>query len=178
MSLRDRRVAGVIDDVLIAGERPLFGETRSAAGNVGLRLIVAEAREQRPSRKGFIQTDVELGFVQLSDRLAHIVVAKRGVVRIRQRIQVDQFCPIGLISPCGILLQGVPLAWLPSGAAGRALPALSHMNGTETGFPFTTPEWPRDSPGLWCSAGRMVVGEVPGAAPREGTRPVYGIPCR
>src|SRR5271167_2638064 len=45
MRFRNRRIARMVDDALVARERALLGEARRAAGNVGCRLIVAEASE-------------------------------------------------------------------------------------------------------------------------------------
>src|SRR5580658_6328995 len=83
-----------------------------------------------------------------------------------------------LISAAGILLQGVPAAWLPSAATGSALPAALHIKPTETGFPFTT----------WVAYGftREIVFGWPNAlsvkspvrCATDGTRPVNEIPCR
>ena len=75
----------MIGDALVAGECALFGEARRAAGHVGLSLIVAEAREQSVlGGKVFVHAEIELAFVELPHRLAHVVITESGIVGIGQ----------------------------------------------------------------------------------------------
>ena len=73
-----------------------------------------------------VEPDIELGFVQLANRLIDVVDTGTGVVGIRVGYRFIIAWPMGLIRLAGILLQAVPGAWLPSGLAGSGFPALSH----------------------------------------------------
>ncbi len=92
VGLRDGRIAGVVDDALVAGKGALFGESGRSARHIRLGLIIAEASEQSVfGRNVFIHPNVELAFVERPHGLTGVVVVKRRVIGIRQRIQINQF---------------------------------------------------------------------------------------
>jgi hypothetical protein len=76
----DADVPRVIDQVLIAAEGVGFGQSWSATRDKRERLVVAEARKCAVGiGKGLVEANIELGFVQLADRLADVVVSGAGV---------------------------------------------------------------------------------------------------
>ena len=90
--LSDGRVAGMVDNALIASEGVRFGkERRCATWHVRSCLIVAEAGKQAiRARKGVVQPNVELGLIQRTHGLALEVVSVYVIARSGQGIKPDQ----------------------------------------------------------------------------------------
>src|ERR1017187_3065555 len=105
VSLANRDLAPVVDDVLIAAKRARLREKSGAcaAGNIGIRLIVTEpAKQAIGARDIVVQTNVKLGFVEAAHRLVQKVEGTVGSatvatgVRIRSRVEVDQGLSYGV----------------------------------------------------------------------------------
>src|SRR5580700_10568352 len=82
----------MVDDALVAAEGIGLGKSASeAARNEGDCVVVAKtAEESVVGREGVVQTDVKLGFIQFSDRLAHEVETLSGIAGVRHRVEVKQ----------------------------------------------------------------------------------------
>ncbi len=90
----DCDVAPVVVDILVAGEGILFGKSRSAAGYVRSCLIVAETGKHRIlAGKVVVETNVELAFVQLTNRNIGIVDDGTRIRSGRRREEINHRLP-------------------------------------------------------------------------------------
>src|SRR5580704_10762585 len=95
--LRNRGVAPVIVDVLVAAKSIDFSPAGRASRHKVRGLIIAEAAKNRIlCRKIVIDADIASPLVEFPDWLIHVVVTRSQVSRIRGRIKLNHFCGDGI----------------------------------------------------------------------------------
>ena len=126
----------------------------------------------------FVQADVELAFVQLPHRLAHVVVAQGGIVGVGQRIQVDQLLADRVDQALRNLVAGRArrLASV-RGRGKRVARAIAHeRNRNRVRIRSLSRIGIDQADGVRLAEG--IVAEIAVSLATDGTKPVKGIPCR
>ena len=84
-------VARMVEYSLVAGKGARLGKTGGTTGNIRCRLIVTKTREGViVVRKIVVYAAIEFALVLFANGLAGIVVVQGCIVRIGQRIEIDQ----------------------------------------------------------------------------------------
>ena len=104
MGLRDRGIAPVIVDVLVAAEGIAFGPSGRSAGDEVCRLIVAETCENGILLEKLWSSRMS-AVPSFNFRTGSIHVVVAGCIRIGCGVKLSHFAPRGLINAAGIMLQ-------------------------------------------------------------------------
>src|SRR4029077_8086793 len=125
VSLPDGYLARVIENSLVAAERVRFGKRASpaAARHIGNRLVVAKTSERVVgAREVVVQTNVELGFVELAHGLANEVESRSQVIGVWRGVVIHQGLP-DVVNQAGWNFVTGSSVWLESvGVCGQRVP--------------------------------------------------------